>query len=37
MTAFDKAVTLKTEFWMAWANRGSVLANLERYEEAILS
>ncbi|MCY7385718.1 MAG: tetratricopeptide repeat protein, partial [Microcoleus sp. CAN_BIN18] len=35
MASYDKALELKTDIHEAWYNRGSVLDNLGKFEEAI--
>jgi tetratricopeptide (TPR) repeat protein len=37
LNAFDQALERDPENALAWANRGTVLLNLERYEEAVQS
>ncbi len=35
LTSLDKAMEIKPDYHKAWNNRGVVLGNLGRYEEAI--
>lgn len=37
LTSYDKALEIKSDFYQAWSNRGSVLEGLNDYEKALAS